>query len=340
MGSARFMRAPATGDVVRYQSLAETLAARGDGGYLWVDLGAPNRTELEALIEPFGLHALSIDDCLDSDQVPKIEDFPRNTFVLFNGCRYADADLTVDEVNIIVGNGYIVSVHPDVPGYLARVERAVELGLDCVRSGPDFLLHAILDCLSDSKFAVIEAIQEDLDAAEETVLSDDSHFHPEEVLRLRRHLLALRKSLMHEREILVRICRRDSAFVTEPAIYHFRDVYDHLAKLFEAAEICREMIATLMEIHLSMVNVQVARVGNRTNRTVRRLTLITTIFMPLTLLAGIGGMSEWSMMTGPQNWRIAYPAFLALMVVVGIAGYYAIKWIEARGHDDEARDAG
>ncbi|MCX6358712.1 MAG: magnesium transporter CorA family protein [Armatimonadetes bacterium] len=333
MGLARYMCVPLNGAVRSFARLDELLEARGRGGYLWIDLCAPDRPQLDALIEPLGVHPLSVEDCLDDDQVPKVEDFPTNTFILFNGCRYADPDLTVDEVNVVVGSDFLVSIHPDAGDrcpYFGSVDRAMASGLDSVRKGPDFLLHAILDALSDSKFAVIEAIQEELDAAEERVLKEDGGFRPEEVLRLRRHLLALRKSLMHEREVLTRICRRDSPFVTEPAVYHFRDVYDHLAKLFEATEICREMIATLMEIHLSMVNVQVAQIGNRTNSSVRRLTVITTIFMPLTLLAGVGGMSEWSMMTGPENWRIAYPAFLAGMAVIGVTNHYFLRWLETR----------
>jgi magnesium transporter len=89
-------------------------------------------------------------------------------------------------------------------------------------------------------------------------------------------------------------------------------------------------VTSLMEMYLSMLNNQMTRAANDTNLTVRRLTFITTIFMPLSLLAGIGGMSEWSMMTGPQNWRIAYPAFLLAMVVIGIANYYFLKWLDKR----------
>ena len=121
----------------------------------------------------------------------------------------------------------------------------------------------------------------------------------------------LRKSLFHEREILVKICRKDCPFISEKAIFHYRDIYDHLAKFFELTETYRDIVTSLMEMYLSMLNNLMAKVANETNATVRRLTFITTIFMPLTLLAGIGGMSEWSMMTGPENWQIAYPAFLA-----------------------------
>jgi magnesium transporter len=152
---------------------------------------------------------------------------------------------------------------------------------------------------------------------------------------LRRDLLALRKSIFHEREILTKICRKDCPFVSEKAIFHYRDIYDHLAKFFELAETYRDLLTSLTEMHLSLLNNQMTRATQETNGTVRRLTLITTIFMPLTLLAGIGGMSEWSMMTGPGNWRIAYPAFLLAMVLLGSLNYFTLRRLVKRRRSQE-----
>ena len=188
-------------------------------------------------------------------------------------------------------------------------------------------MHVILDHIVDQKFVAIEALEDELDAAEEAMLADPASFNPAEMLRLRRDLLALRKSLFHEREILVKICRKDCPFISEKAIFHYRDIYDHLAKFFELTEAYRDILTSLMELYTSMLNNLMAKTSNETNATVRRLTFITTIFMPLTLLAGIGGMSEWSMMTGPANWRIAYPAFLLAMAVIGVANYYLLRRI-------------
>jgi magnesium transporter len=169
-----------------------------------------------------------------------------------------------------------------------------------------------------------------LDAMEEAMLDDVTNFNPAELIRMRRDLLSLRKSLFHEREIFVKICRKDCPFISEAAIYPYRDIYDHLAKFFELTESYRDIVTTLMEMYLSIQNNKMTKAANDTNVTVRRLTFITTIFMPLTLLAGIGGMSEWSMMTGPGNWRIAYPAFLVGMVGLGFISYRLLKWLEKR----------
>ncbi len=337
MSEKRFFYIDTDGTLTRMAELGDLLAAARKGGYVWLDFFDPSKEDLSPLVSALGVHPLSVEDCLDEDQVPKIEDFPANTFVLLNGYRYQDGALTLEEVDFIVGKNYLITVAGHQGGSLRlyeKVEETVASDPAGIRPGPDFLLHVILDYVVDHKFAAIEAVQEAIDAAEEEILRGPSAYGPEALMRLRRGLLTLRKSLFHEREILVKICRRDSPYISEKAIYHFRDIYDHLAKYFEIVEIYREMITSLMEMYLSMINNRMAEVANRTNATVRRLTLITTVFMPLTLLAGIGGMSEWTMMTGASHWRIAYPAFLLGMAAIGAINYWILKRAEAREHPE------
>ena len=314
-------------------TVAEALIAAKDGGFLWLDYCQPRREELAALVDPLGIHPLSVDDCMDDNQVPKIEDFPGNTFIIFNAYTYADKKLSVDEVDLFLSENFLITVsghNSEGRRPLSGIERVVERDIESARQGPAFLMHVILDHVVDQKFAAIESLEDELDAAEEAMLADPSLFNPAELLRLRRDLLALRKSLFHEREILVKICRRDCLLITEKAIFHYRDIYDHLTKFLELTEAYRDIVTSLMELYVSMLNNRMATTANETNSTVRRLTFITTIFMPLTLLAGIGGMSEWSMMTGPANWKIAYPAFLVAMAVIGIGNYYLLKGLDKK----------
>ena len=334
MAESRLVHISTAGKLSRVSTLGELLEALEGGGYAWLDFLDPSKEDLTALVEPLGVHPLSIEDCLDEDQVPKIEDFPANTFMIFNSYRVQGQTLAIEELGIIIGKNFLVTVTGHQGGSLRlrdKVEETAALDQASVKRGPDFLLHIILDVTVDHKLAAIESLQDEIDAGEEAILKGSARFTPKVLMRLRRHLLALRKSLFHEREILVKICRGDCPYISQKSVYHFRDIYDHLVKYFETVEIGREMITSLMEMHLSMVNNRMAEVGNRTNATVRRLTLITTVFMPLTLLAGIGGMSEWSMMTGPSNWRIAYPAFLAALVILGAINYYILKVVEERG---------
>lgn len=333
MTESWFYHIEPSGKLVRIATVADALAASRAGGFLWLHYCQPTKQDLTALVDPLGLHPLSIEDCLDDNQVPKIEDFPRNTFLLFNAFDYAGTKLTIDEIDLFIGDNFLVTVtrrDEDQGRLFDGIERIVEMDIESARQGPAFLMHVILDHVVDRKFMAIETLEDQLDDAEEAMLADVSRFHPADLLRLRRDLLAFRKSLFHEREILIKICRHDCPFISDKAIFHYRDIYDHLAKSFELTETLRDIVTSLMEMYLSMLNNQMAKAANDTNATVRRLTFITTIFMPLTLLAGIGGMSEWSMMTGPENWKIAYPAFLLAMVLLGSANYYLLKWFEKR----------
>jgi magnesium transporter len=333
--------APGKG-IERIELLDEALGLRQGNGFIWLDFSNPTREELTALVAPLGLHSLAIEDCVDEDQVPKMDEYPGHTFILFNRYRHADGAAVIEEVNFFLGEKFLITVHShgrDDAAFADRLEAIVRRDLEQARKGPDFLLEVILDDIVDEKFAAIEALQDQVDAAEEDVLQRLAEFEPSRLMLLRRNLLLLRKSLVYEREIIVKLCRRDSPFITEKAIYEFRDIYDHLAKFFEVIEICRELIATVMEIHLSMINNQMAMIANETNQVVRRLTTITTVFMPLTMLAGVGGMSEWSMMTGSQNWRIAYPVFMVAMVAIGVANYYLLKWSDARNRKATPRSS-
>lgn len=338
MSKSMFCHISQTGKLTHVATVDEALAAAKDGGTVWLHYYQTTMEELSNLIDPLGLHPLAIEDCFDENEIPKIEDFPRNTFILFNCFDYANKELSIGEIDLFIGENFLVTVslpNSEKRGFLDGIENIVETNLESARHGPSFLMHVILDFVVDKKFTAIEALEDELDGVEDAMLADVSSFNPAELIRFRRYLLSLRKSLFHEREILIKICRKDCPFITEKAIFHYRDIYDHLVGFFEMTESYRDIVTSLMEMYLSMLNNKMTKAANQTNTTVRRLTIITTIFMPLTLLAGIGGMSEWSMMTGPNNWRIAYPAFLVALVVIGFSNYYLLNWLEKRNRQPD-----
>lgn len=339
MSKSLFYHISTTGKLSHFVTAEKALAAAKDGGTIWLHYYQTTSEELSNLIEPLGLHPLSIEDCFDENEIPKIVNYPRSAFILFNCFDYSDGKLSIGEIDLFIGANFLVTVsqpNSENRQLLDGLEHIVEANLENARRGPSFLMHVILDHVVDQKFLAIEALEDELDAVEGAMLADVSSFKPVELIRFRRYLLTLRKSLFHEREILVKICRKDCPFIMEEAIFHYRDIYDHLVRFFELTESYRDIVTSLMEMYLSMLNNQMTRTSNETNSTVRRLTIITTIFMPLTLLAGIGGMSEYSMMTGPHNWMIAYPAFLVVMGVIGLANYYLLNWVDKRNRQRNA----
>jgi len=338
MPGYRYFHIIKTGKLKPKENLSDALSALKEGGFLWLDYCEPNKADLETLIGPLNLHPLVVEDCVDENQIPKIEDYPENTFILFNAFEYTDHTLNISEIDVVIGENYLITVSGrDSAGQpiLKGIDHYVENDLKNACQGPAYLLHVLLDRIVDQKFVAIEAIEEAIDESEDVILTDLDRFNPADLLHLRRNLVKLRKSLFHEREILVKICRKDCPYIPDKAILYYRDVYDHLVKFFELTESSRDIVTSLMEMHVSLINNRMTKAANNTNIAVRRLTFITTIFMPLTLLAGIGGMSEWSMMTGPENWKISYPLFLAAMAAIGSANYFLLKWIEKKKGKDQ-----
>jgi magnesium transporter len=333
MSESKFYHFTPTGLLYGIGTLEEAIAASKEGGFVWFNFYKPSKEELSSLIDTIGIHPLSVEDCFDEKQVPKIEHFQNNTFILFNAFSYVDKSLLIDEINIFIGKNFLITVNGINSGErkpLNDIAGIIESSPANAKAGPDFLMHIILDYLVDQKYKAFDGMEDELESAEELLLGNVEKFQPIQLIRMRKDLLSLRKSLFHEREILVKICRLDCPFVTEKAIVHYRDIYDHLAKFFELTETYREIETSLMELYTSLLNNLMTKMSNDTNTSVRRLTLMATIFMPLTLIASIGGMSEWSMITGPSNWKTTYPLFLLGMVVIGVSTYYLIRRIEKR----------
>lgn len=333
MSETKFYHFSRKGLFYGLNSLEEAIATSKEEGFVWFNFFKPSREELNSLIDTIGIHPLSVEDCFDEKQVPKIEYFRNNTFIIFNGFTYSGKELFVDEINLFIGKKFLITVsgnHSGTRDPLNDITGVIENGQLKSSQGPDFLMQIVLDYLVDQKYKAFDDMEEELEQAEDLLIKDVETFQPRQLIHLRKDLLILRKSLYHEREILVKICRLDCPFVTEKAIVHFRDVYDHLAKFFELTETYREIETSLMELYTSLLNNLMTKMSNDTNTSVRRLTLITTIFMPLTLIASIGGMSEWSMITGPSNWKTTYPLFILGMAIIGVISYFVIRSLEKK----------
>ena len=315
-------------------NLEDALSATKEGGYIWLNYDKPKKEELMSLADRLGIHPLSVEDCMDYRQVPKIEYFSDNTFVIFNSFHYFQKTLHVDEINLFIGKNFLITVsgpNSDERRPLAEIEKIISADPGNIKHGPSALMHRVLDYIVDQKFTAFEVMEDELEEAEDQIMENTISFEPADLMRIRKCLQVMRKSLFHEREIMVKICRLDCPFIPEKAIAHYRDIYDHLAKFFELTETYRENVTSLMELYTSLQNNLMSRSANETNASVRRLTLIATVFMPLTLIASIGGMSEWTMMTNKISWKLSYPLFIIAMGIIAVVNYVVIRRIEKKG---------
>lgn len=337
MSQTKFYHFKPNGMQFCLSNVNEAIAATKEDGYVWFNFFKPARQDLNALIDTIGMHPLSVEDCFDNQQVPKIEHFQNNSFMIFNSFIYKEKELHIDEVDFVIGEKFLLTVsghHSEEREPLNDISSIVEKTKNNNKEGPDGLMHMVLDFLVDEKYKAFEIMEDELEEAEDVLLTDFEKFKPGKLLRLRKNLMHLRKSLYHEREILIKVIRMDCPFIHKKTIVHYRDVYDHVEKFFGLTETYRETSTSLMELHTSFQNNLMTKMSNETNVSVRRLTLIATIFMPLTLLASIGGMSEWTMITGPENWNVSYPLFILGMGVIAFINYLVIKRLE---HNSSAR---
>ena len=328
---SRFFFIDPAGELSLVSSIRDAINAVQDGGYMWLDYCDPKIEDLEPLITELNLHPLSIEDSLNEEQLPKLDLYPNYSFLVFNVFESSSEELLAHELDLAIGKNFVISIaHSDSQNQplLQGMERLIERESHKVRNGPSFLLHLLIDFVVDRKFLAIDQIETKLDNDEDEILQGSPDYDLSRLLDSRRDLNTIRKSVFYEREVLSKLIRQDSPFVVETSLIFFRDVYDHLSRYYEISETARDQVTSLMEIHLSLVSNRMAKTSNRTNAIMRRLTLISSIFMPLTLISGIGGMSEYTMMVGQENWRIGYLVLLVMMVVVAIVNFLLLRRME------------
>jgi magnesium transporter len=196
--------------------------------------------------------------------------------------------------------------------------------------GPARILHAILDRVIALSFPAVDAASDGIAELEDECLLGSGSIDPAKTHAIRQSLTLMRKSLFHERELLARLARKDSPLVPEESLIYFSDLYDHVAKFLGTVETDRDALTNLAQLALAISGNEMARQAAKTNRSMTRLTFITTIFMPLTLVAGIGGMSEWTMMTGSEHWKRSYAILLGAMALIGVVNYLVLKWLNRK----------
>jgi len=278
---------------------------------VWVDLSSGSKDEIAILTGVFRFHPLAIEDCLNRRHSPKVDDFKDYLFILSHGVHPESSvrEFKTRPLSLFVGRSYIVTFHRDK-------SRSVEYAMESARrnprvmaEGPDSVLHAILDYQVDQYLPVLEVFEKKIEDVEGRVFTAPTEEVLTDVLAFKKALMRLRRIAGHQRDILMRLVRREFPMIDEKAIYGLRDVSDHLVRITDLADTYRDVVAGALEAHLSIVS-------NRTNEIMRVLTVIATLFIPLTFVVGVYGMNFDHM---PElHWRYGYLAVWVLML--GVAG--------------------
>lgn len=256
------------------------------GYFVWVDLQSPTEEEARVLFEPFGFHELAIEDALREIQTPKVESYDDHLYLILHGIDFEAARHTfaTHEVDIFLGEQFLVTVHDEFSRSVARLLDVCPRNDFMLAEGPAGLLHRIVDSMVDNYRPEVEKLEARLDEIEDRIFNDPSPGDVRQILGLKRDVTSLRRVVTPQRDVVGRLARREFPQISESLSYRFRDVYDHLVRLADEATLFHDRITSLLDAHLSFTS-------NRLNQVMKTLTIISTIFLPLTVLTGMFGMN-------------------------------------------------
>jgi magnesium transporter len=252
---------------------------------VWVDMANPTDAELAQLNDVFHFHPLSIEDARSALQFPKVEQYPGYLYVILHGIDVTTArqGLGTRDVDFFVGHAVLVTVHDGTSGPIADLLKACSRHERLLKEGPVALFHRIVDAMVDNYRPSMDALEARVDKLEEEAYAGRDAM-VRRVMRLRHELSAARRVLIPQRDVMGRLARREFPAISDEMSYRFRDVYDHVVRVTEETLIFQDRVTGILEVHL-------AAVSNRLNQVMKVLTVMSTIFLPLTVLTGMWGMN-------------------------------------------------
>ena len=289
---------------------------------LWVDIQDPEDREIELLLEVFGLHPLTVEDCIMPNLRPKLEEFDGYLFVVLQGLKRGDDKRLIPaEVDFCVGGNFLVTVRSEPMRVLDEECIRVEKKSPIIKRGADFLFYSLADSLIESYFPVIDEVEAKVDELETRLLANSTQETVTQILGVYNELMALRRTLAPHREILSRLNRGDLPFITSANAIYFRDIYDHLLRMSDLVDSCREVTTMALEAYATIVS-------NRLNEIMKTMTAIATLALPLIVITGIYGMNFGeNPELGPRWLYHALSLALVISIPVMFAAFRKYRWL-------------
>ncbi len=295
------------------EKIEECLSYKDKDTVTWINIDGLHEVNIiESIGKHFGLHPLVMEDILQTDQRPKMEDFDDYIFIITKMLSYNEEEhqLKAEQFSLVLGPHYVITFQERVGDVFELVRERLRKGKGRIRKRPpDYLAYALIDAIVDHYFIVPEKIGERVESLEEELITDPSPDTLQTIHHMKRELIFLRKSVWPLRELIGGLERGDPSLVEEETKVFLRDVYDHTIQVMDTVETLREMVSGMLDVYLSSVS-------NRMNEVMKVLTIIATIFIPMTFIAGIYGMNFEFM---PElKWHWGYPLVWSVIVVIGV----------------------
>jgi magnesium transporter len=309
-----------------FDSFEECSQAITPDKVVWINIIGLNRPDIiEAAGARFGLHPLLLEDVLNTEQRPKLEEYENCLFVALKMLRYIGEELDIEHVSLVQGGTFVISFQEHPGDVFDSIRDRIRTGKGRIRKlGADFLAYALIDTVVDNYFSIMEHIGDDIEILDSAIIDGTDGNSPYTLRRLnalKRELIYLRKSIWPIREVANGFEKVESNLITQAILPYYRDVYDHTIQVIDSLETFRDILNSMHDTYLSTIS-------NRMNEVMKVLTMISTLFMPLSFLAGLYGMNFHFM---PElEWKWGYYALLVVMGAIGgsmITFFRSKKWL-------------
>lgn len=291
----------------------------------WIRVtGLGDREKIEKLAGKSKIHPLTLEDILNVDQRPKIEEFQNYTYIVLRVFSFdpLEKQLQSQQISIIIGEDILISIEEKMNEAIQRIVDWIRTSRGIIRRmGVDYLLYLIIDVVVDGYFLVLEKIEDEIEALEDELTTNPTSLTLQTIHKLKRQLLQFNKNMWPLREVIGTLERAGHRFINNQTIPYFRDLYDHTIRVLENVETLQVTLSDMLDVYFSAVS-------NKLNEIMKVLTMIATVFMPLTFIAGIYGMNFKYMPELELIW--GYPAILLVMLAVGLWMIFYFKrkkWI-------------
>lgn len=279
----------------------------------WINIDGLHAVDvIEKLGSHFGIHPLILEDIVHTGQRPKMEDFGDYVFMVLRMMMTGNESehILSEQVSIIVGNAWVISFQEREGDVFNFIRERLRTGKGRIRkSGPDYLAYALMDVIVDHYFLILEKLGENIEEIEDDLIGNPAPKTLDIIRQLKRNMIFLRKSVWPLREVINGLERSESTLIHKSTFLYLRDLYDHMIQVIDTIDTYRDMVSGMLDIYLSSIS-------NRMNTVMKVLTIIATIFIPLTFIAGIYGMNFEHM---PElRWRWGYHAVLLVMLAIGV----------------------
>ena len=286
----------------------------------WVSVDAVHDAQmLEQLGALFGLHPLTLEDILNTDQRPKMEDFSEYIYIvlkMFLTGSGRNERIIAEQISIVLGANFVISFQERKGDVFDPIRERIKRKGRIVKMGADYLAYAIMDAVVDNYFAILEKTEEKMDSLEEELAKNPTPSTMHTIQNLKQKMILLRKSVWPLRETISNLERSDSSLISGPTRLYLKDVYDHTVQVIDTIETFRDIFSGMLDIYLSSIS-------NKINEVMKMLTIIATIFIPLTFIVGVYGMNFKYM---PElEWRGGYYAVWIIMISIVIVLMFYFK---------------